>query len=146
MEKAYEINAYDKELLGLMVKTRDEISEARLRRREILEMKMDGIRKIAELKDDTRLVLEIVKLHFEIGKEFYAIGDYEDAIVEWREGIAIAKKAERDFSDMDEERAILVKELESIYKMGLLNWKRGDYAKSKEELTRGLDLIGKALK
>lgn len=145
LEKAYKINAYDKGLLALMTRVRDEIGEEKAKRRKIFAMKLEGIEKIARLEDDTRLVLETVKLHLKVGKGFYSIGDYENAISEWKEGIAIAMRASEDYFQMKEEREILVKELESIYNMALLHWKRRNYMKSKGELERGLSLIDETL-
>jgi len=145
LEKAYKINAYDKKLLALMTKVRDEIREERAKRRKIFAMKLEGIERIARLENDTRLVLETVKLHLKVGKGFYSIGDYESAISEWKEGIAIARRASEDYFQIKEERQILIKELDSMYNLALLYWKRRDYIKSKGELERGLSLIGKIL-
>ncbi|UCB56472.1 MAG: DUF11 domain-containing protein [Candidatus Omnitrophota bacterium] len=145
LEKAYEINAYDDNLLQLMMQVRDEIREERARRRKVLSMKLAGIERISAEKDDTKLVLKTVKLHLEVGKEFYSIGDYKSAISEWKEGLALAERAAEDYFAMEEEREILVNELESIYDMAFLHWKRNNYLKSKNELEKGLKLIGKNL-
>jgi len=142
LEKAYEINAYDNKLLQLMAQVRDKLKEERAKRRKILSMKLEGIERIAGKKDDTKLILETIKLHLKIGKEFYSIGDYKSAISEWEAGLAIAGRAAEDYFAMEEERKILVNELGSIYDMAILHWKRKDYIKSKDELKKGLDLIG----
>jgi len=146
LEKAYEINAYDKKLLNFMSKVRDDLREERMRQREILAMKRDGLESIAKLQDGTKLVSEIVKLHLKVGKEFYSIGDYEKAMLEWKDGITIATWANENYHSMKEERKMCLDELNSIYTMALLHWRREEYAQSRQELEKGLKLIGRILK
>lgn len=146
LEKAYEINAYDNKLLQLMVQVRDKLKEERAKRRRVLSMKLEGIERIAREKDDTKLILETVKLHLKIGKEFYSMGDYKSAVSEWNEGCAIAKRVVEDYFMMGEEREILIDELEAIYDVAFLYWERKNYIRSKDELAKGLELIGEIVK